>query len=49
MRKLLEEAHSDEDKLVILQRVRDYYNPILEPKHTDNFKQFVVCLIAYYL
>ncbi|TNV78133.1 hypothetical protein FGO68_gene6793 [Halteria grandinella] len=49
VKKLLEEAQSDGDKLIILQRVRDYYNPILEPKHTDKFKQFVVCLIAYYL
>lgn len=29
--------------------MRDYYNPILEPEHTDNFKQFVVCLISYFL
>lgn len=35
--------------MIILQRVRDYYNPILEPEHTDTFKHFVVCLIAYYL
>ena len=26
------------EKLVIIQRIRDYYNPILEPKNTDKFK-----------
>jgi hypothetical protein len=39
----------DEERLIILMRLRDYYNPILEPEHTDKFKQFVVCLIAYYV
>lgn len=43
------EEKSEEDKLIIIQRIRDYYNPILEPKNNDKFKQFVVCLIAYYL
>lgn len=48
VRSLLEEK-SEEDKMVIIMRVRDYYNPILEPEHTDTFKQFVVCLIQHYL
>ena len=43
------EEKSEEDKLIIIQRIRDYYNPILEPKNNDKFKRFVVCLIAYYL
>jgi hypothetical protein len=47
--KALLEEKSEEDKLVIIQRIRDYYNPILEPKNADKFKQFVVCLTAYYL
>jgi hypothetical protein len=40
---------SQEEQLVIVQRVRDYYNPILDPAHTDTFKQFVVSLIAFFL
>lgn len=40
---------NEEDKLIIIQRVRDYYNPILEPEHTDKFKQFTVCLISYFV
>lgn len=47
--KAILEEKSEEDKLVIIQRIRDYYNPILEPKNTDKFKQFVVCLTAFYL
>ncbi len=40
---------SNDDKRVILMRIRDYYNPILEPENTDRFKQFVICLTSYYL
>ena len=29
---------TEEDKLIIIQRIRDYYNPILEPEHTNKFK-----------
>lgn len=47
--KAILDEKSEEEKLVIIQRIRDYYNPILEPKNTDKFKQFVVCLTAYYL
>ena len=40
---------SEEEKLVIIQRVRDYYNPILEPEHISKFKQFIVGLITHYV
>ena len=39
----------EEEKLIILMRVRDFYNPILEPKYSDAFKQFIVCLLTYYV
>lgn len=40
---------SEEEKLVIIQRVRDYYNPILDPQHISKFKQFIVGLITHYV
>jgi hypothetical protein len=36
--KAILDEKSEEEKLVIIQRIRDYYNPILEPKNTDKFK-----------
>lgn len=39
----------EEDKKIIVMRIRDYYNPIIEPKNTDKFKKFVVCLTSFYL
>jgi hypothetical protein len=40
---------SEDEKLVIISRIRDYYNPILEPQHTEKFKSFVLCLLLYFL
>jgi hypothetical protein len=37
VKELLKEVN-EEDKLIIIQRIRDYYNPILEPEHTAKFK-----------
>jgi len=45
--KLLKD-HRDADKLLIVQRIRDYYNPIIEPQYAEEFKQFVVCLLQFY-
>ena len=47
MAKLLSD-HSEADKLLIVQRIRDYYNPIIEPQYSEEFKQFVVCLLQYF-
>ena len=49
VKKVLKKISDDKDKLLIIQRIRDYHNPLLDPKKEDNFKQFIVYLLTYYI
>ena len=40
---------SEEEKLVVIQRIRDYHNPMVSTVKEPKFKQFVAVLLQHYL
>lgn len=47
--KALLKEHNEEDQLIIIQRIRDYHNPDINPENEDKFTAFIVNLLRYYL